>query len=790
MKFKVSSKQGEGMSRRLVGTYVLGLLSLCSSGQAAQHMQKNGETWLITISNDAYPTLGSGCTQQFAVSDSREVTRRLRDQNQIVTDDRILAISPDSPDPSSLPEKQKIQTAVPRFLQRLQQADTLIVYLSLRGASIRNPQTGRLEAYFLPSDMNPLDIPKSCLSLAWLREQLSTAAAGNVILLVDSCRAGIVGGQDYGAVSIRDVESEFTSGGSVRAKKNIYAIASSTEHQRSLSLESRSQSVFCHWLCHGLDGAADSDGDAVVTMDELFDFLEREVSLTARSLPGDDGKPQSQTPQRFLLGDDQGNIPVFPLHAEPVRRTLKRLSGQIDALIANHHHGFSATDSPRISVLEFSYLTDTGTLHEAPQMQLRGPLGSFGMIARNILERNLSSSSSLYTGKSYNLVHMTSLSKGLSDVRLPEVMTAKINRISADVDAIVVGAFTRLRGREQSASSTSQSASSSPDRLQLDLKLIQLQRQQEQSPTVLASVVTTIIVNEELWSLIGGSASSNTMSPSMPAELTNRSTTIPRDLSERTEPKPPTRIKARVENLSDLSMAPVDQPTPRNDSGPHPLSGDDTPVSLTVLRKPKGREFTDVNWIPPTSADPNIMAFEVQCEDELRIEIHSKSEEWLAMVAMVDGLNVIGGESQLPTEGRYWLIPPHGEGVLDQWLSGTSTPKVDSSGKEKQEMEGNKFIVVNAPKSLAAQQGLTTQLGEIRLLIYPTVTVPEQQISRGSTTGSNLGLAKGESVANVFPVYRDRVIDLTKTPEKYIVNYVEKPGSTKQASETVAGVNE
>ena len=778
------------MSRRLVGTYVLGLLSLCSSGQAAQHMQKNGETWLITISNDAYPTLGSGCTQQFAVSDSREVTRRLRDQNQIVTDDRILAISPDSPDPSSLPEKQKIQTAVPRFLQRLQQADTLIVYLSLRGASIRNPQTGRLEAYFLPSDMNPLDIPKSCLSLAWLREQLSTAAAGNVILLVDSCRAGIVGGQDYGAVSIRDVESEFTSGGSVRAKKNIYAIASSTEHQRSLPLESRSQSVFCHWLCHGLDGAADADGNAVVTMDELFDFLEREVSLTARSLPGDDGKPQSQTPQRFLLGDDQGNIPVFPLHAEPVRRTLKRLSGQIDALIANHHHGFSTTDSPRISVLEFSYLTDTGTLHEAPQMQLRGPLGSFGMIARNILERNLSSSSSLYTGKSYNLVHMTSLSRGLSDIRLPEVMTAKINRISADVDAIVVGAFTRLRGREQSASSTSQSASSSPDRLQLDLKLIQLQRQQEQSPTVLASVVTTIIVNEELWSMLDDSASSNTMSPSKPAELTNSPTILPEDIPDRRESKSPTGVESRDTDFSSLLMAPVHPKLPRDDSGPHQLKRSDALLSLKAFRKQPGQEFTEVQWVQPTAANLNMMAFEVQRNDELRIEIQSKSAEWLAMVAMVDGLNVIGGESQLPTEGRYWLIPPHGEGVLDQWLSGTSTPKVDSSGKEKQEIQGNKFIVVNGPKSLAAQQGLTTQLGEIRLLIYPTIVVPEQQMSRGSTTGSNLGLAKGQNVANVFPIHRDRVIDHTKDAKKYIVNFVEKPVSTIQTSETVAGVNE
>lgn len=112
--------------------------------------------------------------------------------------------------------------------------------------------------------------------------------SGRLIEITDTCFSG---GSARGVKSIAPISRGFndrlTDGlelfeGGTRAREiapeGICLLAASRPDQTSQESASLRQGVFTHFLAEGLRGAADANGDGVITVQEIFDYTSREVA--------------------------------------------------------------------------------------------------------------------------------------------------------------------------------------------------------------------------------------------------------------------------------------------------------------------------------------------------------------------------------------------------------------------------------------------------------------------------------------------------------------------------------
>ena len=181
--------------------------------------------------------------------------------------------------------------------------DTAILYFSGHGFLDEN---GKLYLASLNCDTN--DPVPGGVPVAWLREQLSNCPARCKVLLLDACHAGTskrVGNQHASAKALKVEFEKFT---------DVVTLASCEKDQQSFLWSGKQQSLFTYWLVEAAKGHADRDANSRVSIDELTQYVQRNVSRTAKVLN------HEQTP--ILIGAEN---PLQPLELKPKAISLKRL---------------------------------------------------------------------------------------------------------------------------------------------------------------------------------------------------------------------------------------------------------------------------------------------------------------------------------------------------------------------------------------------------------------------------------------------------------------------------------
>lgn len=124
---------------------------------------------------------------------------------------------------------------------------------------------------FLPSDY---DGTGHVLSHDELREWLERCPARFKLVLADACHAGSY--SDLAAKGVNDIASSLQM--ALRdASPGTAIILSSRAEELSLESDKLKQGVFSHFLLRGLKGEADTDGDGIVVVQELFDYVQQQV---------------------------------------------------------------------------------------------------------------------------------------------------------------------------------------------------------------------------------------------------------------------------------------------------------------------------------------------------------------------------------------------------------------------------------------------------------------------------------------------------------------------------------
>ncbi len=253
---------------------------------------------------------------------------------------RVLEMVDGAIDKTLFPSKSNIMEQVPKFLTQPGPNDQVVIFFSGHGFRDEDDRM-----YLAPIDCDPADPAPGGIAVEWFRDQLSACKAELKLLVLDSCHAGSEKGDSQpGGVTAKDLGEPF------RKLTGVITLASSTGDEKSQLWHEKQQSLFSYWFNQGLQGHADTNGDSQVDIDELNNYVHRNVTHTAQSLFS-----RPQTPVRIVRSGTPG-VPVL-LRLEPL--TLKQLLGDVAEQLA---YAMQERDLKKIGVLEFTNDTKIGEL--------------------------------------------------------------------------------------------------------------------------------------------------------------------------------------------------------------------------------------------------------------------------------------------------------------------------------------------------------------------------------------------------------------------------------------------
>ena len=159
-----------------------------------------------------------------------------------------------------------------------------IIYVMLNGHGVPGA--------FVPYDQRN---PNVKLTYDELSALLERSDAAQKVLFVDACYSGSIH-QTKGSAKA-DMTRYYDQ--LAQSRRGVAMLTSSADHEVSVEINTLRGGVFCHYLIEGIRGAADRNGDRLVTFGELADYTKLQVVQRTN------GK---QHP--LALGNYDANLPV------------------------------------------------------------------------------------------------------------------------------------------------------------------------------------------------------------------------------------------------------------------------------------------------------------------------------------------------------------------------------------------------------------------------------------------------------------------------------------------------
>lgn len=697
-----------------------------------------GDVWVATIAVNDYPNLPPNKQLRFCRNDEEMFVSRLREGNRISLP-HLCRFRTGGPS-ELLPTKQNIERELPEFLSETRADDVVIMFVTLHGARIPRNSTEYMTA-LLPQDADPKNLANTTISLDWLRDLLChQVKAKRIMLIMDSCHSGGIRPDGESATdtvlttSTRDIQVTFEQALKPSSDRSIYVLTSCDTHELSLESPDTSHGMFTHWLICGMDGAADLNEDAIVSMDELFGFVCDMVPRSAEYYSQVRKKPVSQHPQRFFPGGNHDDIPLLGLCPQAPEKAFHRLAVGIDSLV--RHSLVRMQDRPNrqplIMLAELSAEQSVGSG--------ASEFGSFPMISRRRIEDFLMERvGRLPQPMTYGVADARTIELKQRDISLLDLQEGRIQ--NGEIDAVVFGTF-RREGEPGSLKN--------PDRLCVTIKV-----RNTQSGSLIGFLRTSILIDPQFLMMFGGSHDQRVKQNVKKPELR-----VPR-ASESASAVPMLTTFTTTETLQQQSA--VSQSSTLN----HPLNfGDQSTLNVKVLQQHPNEEFSETPWSDRVAASPNILSFATRKGNMIALELTNQTDVPLAVVVQIDGVNQIGRNVAIPTQSCYWSVQPRGRFTVDQWMDRPDIkPENDSYS-----VSGGALVVSSPPESVAGRQKVFEQLGEIRIVVFGMKSVPAG--SRSTLSESQLGITESQVVqSKQYVADRSRIINTGDHKATYVLRY-------------------
>jgi len=207
------------------------------------------------------------------------------------------------------PTLRNIKWALGTFLARsAHKDDTVVIFFAGHGApevDSRGLERDGLAKYLVPSDADPDDLFATALPMDDLQTIFARIESERLVAFLDACYSGAAGGRTFMTKKSRVISVDETFLDRLTRGKGRAIVTASRTSEVSIELDDLKHGLFTYYLVEGLKGAADRNGDGVVTLQELYEYVEQQVSRRSRIVGG------NQHP--VMKGELEGVLPLMQL---------------------------------------------------------------------------------------------------------------------------------------------------------------------------------------------------------------------------------------------------------------------------------------------------------------------------------------------------------------------------------------------------------------------------------------------------------------------------------------------
>lgn len=175
--------------------------------------------------------------------------------------------------------RSALSSGLESFLAGAEENEVVVLFYAGHGAPGREAD-GAQRLYLIPHDVRVENVAGSAYPMSAVLQLLSSVRARHLIVFVDACHSGGIGGEDVAALGQKrrleheetDINKEFLRRVGHAAPSRV-VFASAERNQVAFEPVELRAGVFTYYLQKGLKGAADEDGDHVVTLGELLEYV-------------------------------------------------------------------------------------------------------------------------------------------------------------------------------------------------------------------------------------------------------------------------------------------------------------------------------------------------------------------------------------------------------------------------------------------------------------------------------------------------------------------------------------
>ena len=252
---------------------------------AASAQPTTGERWAVVVGIDAYDNT-SIAPARYAVADAEAMYQMLIGPMGFKLDHVVLLID----QAARKPTLNNIKWALGTFLGRVAKRDDLVLIYFAGHGGVEVDQRGLerdgLAKYLIPSDADPDDLYTTALPMDELQTIFGRIEAERVVVFLDASYSGAAGGRTFASRKPRSGSVDDLFLERLTRSKGRAIIASSRSSEASIAGADLRHGFFTYYLLEGLKGAADLDRDGIVSLQELYEYVERQVLRKSRAVGG------------------------------------------------------------------------------------------------------------------------------------------------------------------------------------------------------------------------------------------------------------------------------------------------------------------------------------------------------------------------------------------------------------------------------------------------------------------------------------------------------------------------
>jgi len=237
---------------------------------SVRSVEKKRNVWAVVIGVNTYPNVRR---LKYAVNDAMAFSNHLVEYNQVPKENVVLLLDEEA-------NLTRLRSALGVYLKnKASKDDMVIIYFAGHGATEReatSPDGDGLEKYLLPYDVDPKELYATAMPMEEISRLFSRIRSDRLVFIVDTCYSGASGGR---TISVADIRAGISDGflDRITGGKGKIILTASGANEVSAESDELQHGIFTHFLIKGLQGQADSDGDGLITVDEVYTYVSKQV---------------------------------------------------------------------------------------------------------------------------------------------------------------------------------------------------------------------------------------------------------------------------------------------------------------------------------------------------------------------------------------------------------------------------------------------------------------------------------------------------------------------------------